>query len=78
VLDEYNGLQFPQWCGILELVRTHFGEEFPAKIERLRRKISKLPKNQEKQSARTTFCKRKFFHIYFIGFFLVEKNYLIY
>ena len=54
-----NRLQFPQWCSILELVRTHFaaagGEEPPANSERLRREISKPPKSPEKQSARTMF-----------------------
>ena len=47
-----QNLQFPQWCSILELVRTHF---CPENSERLRRKISKPPKSPEKQSARTMF-----------------------
>jgi len=48
----FHSLQFPQWCSILELVRTHF---CPENSERLRRKISKPPKSPEKQSARTMF-----------------------
>ncbi|PIX73264.1 hypothetical protein COZ39_02240, partial [Candidatus Roizmanbacteria bacterium CG_4_10_14_3_um_filter_33_21] len=56
-------LQFPTWCSILKIVRTHFaacgGEEPLVNSEWLRREISKPPKSPEKQSARTTFCKSR-------------------
>ena len=66
-----SNLQFPIWCSILELVRTHFaacgGEEVPPRKfgKAAEPHRSKPPKSPEKQSARTIF--------YILG----EENFLI-
>ena len=52
-----SNLQFPTWCSILKLVRTHFSGKIPpqkfGKVAEPHR--SKPPKSPEKQSARTMF-----------------------
>ena len=54
-------LQFPNWCSILKIVRTHFaacgGEEVPPRESENAAEPhrSKLPKSPEKQSARAVF-----------------------
>ena len=62
-----SNLQFPTWCSILELVRTHFSEKIPPRKfgKAAEPHRSKPPKSPEKQSARTIF--------YILG----EENFLI-